>query len=357
MEQYLPFVLAGAILLLLLVVLVTFRARGRRAERQAPTLEAEPDRTAVAVAPPAAKAPTAAAPPVGLLARGLAKSRRQLADRLAALAGKPRLEQEDWDEVEDALIRADVGVQATVAMVERMRESSPGPGELKERLAEELKAILATGNRDFLYATEPPSVWLVTGVNGTGKTTTIAKLAHRLKSQGKSVVLAAGDTFRAAAIDQLGIWAQRLGISMVKHAPGADPGAVVFDAIEHAKARSVDVVIVDTAGRLQTKTNLMEELKKIHRVAGRQGDHVSEVLLVIDATVGQNGISQARAFKEATDVTGVILTKLDGTARGGIVVAIQEELGIPVKAVGVGETAGDLELFEPDEFVEALLED
>jgi fused signal recognition particle receptor len=198
-------------------------------------------------------------------------------------------------------------------------------------------------------------VWLVAGVNGTGKTTSIAKLARMLQGEGKTVVLAAADTFRAAAIDQLGTWAERLGVHMIRHAPGADPGAVVFDAVEYALARSIDVVIVDTAGRLHTKSSLMDELKKIRRIAERKGE-VTEALLVLDATVGQNGIAQARTFGEAVQVTGVVLTKLDGSARGGIVVAVQEELGIPVKAVGIGEQMGDLELFDPKAFVDALVE-
>lgn len=371
MEQYLPFALAGAILVVLLLVLLLARSRGRgRGIEARPEERAGPQRTEAArvEAPPretpspptpaeplAAKAPPAAPP--SRLARGLAKSRRQLAERLAALSGKAELDQEAWDEVEEALISADVGVEPTVGIVERLRRAAPGAGDLREHLSRELVSILDSGERSFLFSTTAPSVWLVTGVNGTGKTTSIAKLAHLLSSQGKTVVLAAADTFRAAAIDQLGTWAKRLGVHMVKHAPGADPGAVVFDAIEHARARSVDVVIVDTAGRLHTKTNLMEELKKIRRVADRQGDHVSEVLLVVDATVGQNGISQAATFKEAIDVTGVVLTKLDGTARGGIVVAIQELLGIPVKAVGVGESVEDLEPFNPATFVAALLEE
>ena len=190
----------------------------------------------------------------------------------------------------------------------------------------------------------------VIGVNGVGKTTSIAKLANRLQGEGKSVVLVAGDTFRAAAIEQLGTWADRLGVHMVKHAANADPGAVVFDAMEHAKAKKIDVVIVDTAGRLHTKSNLMEELKKVRRIADKQSGGVAEALLVLDATVGQNGLAQARAFQEAMGATGVILTKLDGTAKGGIVIAIQEELGIPVKAVGVGEGIDDLETFDPESF-------
>ncbi|MEA2500705.1 MAG: fused signal recognition particle receptor, partial [Actinomycetota bacterium] len=219
----------------------------------------------------------------------------------------------------------------------------------------ELVGILDRTDRTFRFSDKGPSVWLVAGVNGTGKTTSIAKLARLLQEEGKTVVLAAADTFRAAAIDQLGTWAERLNVHMIRHAPGADPGAVVFDAVEYAVARSIDVVIVDTAGRLHTKSPLMDELKKIRRIAERKGE-VTEALLVLDATVGQNGIAQARTFGEAIQVTGVVLTKLDGSARGGIVVAVQEELGIPVKAVGVGEQMTDLELFDPKAFVDALVE-
>ena len=213
-----------------------------------------------------------------------------------------------------------------------VRAAKPAPDELPEALRSELAAVLSGGNSSLTVKEDGPNVWLIIGVNGVGKTTSIAKLANRLLGEGRSVVLAAGDTFRAAAIEQLGSWANRLGVHMVKHASGADPGAVVYDAIEHAKARRIDVVIVDTAGRLHTKTNLMDELRKIRRVAEREAA-VSESLLVLDATVGQNGLAQARAFKEAVGATGVILTKLDGSAKGGIVVVIHEWYGVPVKVV------------------------
>ncbi|MGH2732060.1 MAG: signal recognition particle-docking protein FtsY [Actinomycetota bacterium] len=288
------------------------------------------------------------------LFRGLTKSRQLLGERLASVIRRSCLDEEAWEEIEEALIRSDVGVEATTRIIDRLRAQKLSPADLDGALAEELMAILDQGDRTFHICETGPSVWLVTGVNGTGKTTSVAKLAHWLKSEGRSVVLAAADTFRAAAIDQLGVWAERIDVHMVSHAPGADPGAVIFDAIEYAKARSVDVVLVDTAGRLHTKGNLMEELKKIRRVAERQGG-VSETLLVVDATVGQNGIAQARTFEEAVSVTGLVLTKLDGTARGGIVLAVQQELGIPVKAVGVGESLEDLELFDPERFVKALI--
>ncbi|HEX2052670.1 MAG TPA: signal recognition particle-docking protein FtsY [Actinomycetota bacterium] len=303
--------------------------------------------------PEAPPAPVVAPP--SRWARGLAKTRGALGNTLKALGLRDKLDSDAWDEIEEALIRADVGVDATERVLEALREEDPSPDQLHAALRRELVEILEAGDRTLHTKDGEPSVWLVTGVNGVGKTTSIAKLGRRLKEDGRTVVLAAGDTFRAAAIEQLGTWAERLGVHMVKHAPGADPGAVVFDAIEHAKAKDVDVVIVDTAGRLQTKTNLMEELKKVRRIADREAGGVAEVLLVLDATVGQNGLSQAKAFQEAVGATGVILTKLDGTAKGGIVIAIQDKLGIPVKAVGVGEGIDDMEEFDPEAFVEAML--
>ena len=289
------------------------------------------------------------------LLRSLTRSRTVLGERLGAIMSRGRLDDEAWEEVEEALIRSDVGVPATEAILQSLRRQKLKPEDLGGALRAELVSILDRTDRTFRYAEQGPSVWLVAGVNGTGKTTSIAKLGRMLQTEGKTVVLAAADTFRAAAIDQLGTWAERLGVHMIRHAPGADPGAVVFDAVEYALARSIDVVIVDTAGRLHTKSSLMDELKKIRRIAERKGE-VTEALLVLDATVGQNGIAQARTFGEAVQVTGVVLTKLDGSARGGIVVAVQEELGIPVKAVGVGEQMADLELFDPKAFVDALVE-
>jgi fused signal recognition particle receptor len=289
------------------------------------------------------------------LLRSLTRSRAVLGERLGAIMTRGKLDEEAWEEVEEALIRADVGVPATDAILESLRRQKLKPEDLGEALRAELVGILDRTDRTFRFSDKGPSVWLVAGVNGTGKTTSIAKLAKMLQDEGRTVVLAAADTFRAAAIDQLGTWAERLNVHMIRHAPGADPGAVVFDAVEYAVARSIDVVIVDTAGRLHTKSPLMDELKKIRRIAERKGE-VTEALLVLDATVGQNGIAQARTFGEAIQVTGVVLTKLDGSARGGIVVAVQEELGIPVKAVGVGEQMTDLELFDPKAFVDALVE-
>jgi fused signal recognition particle receptor len=322
-----------------------------------PVVEAPPSPPPPApAAPPAPPAPPEAKPTVATrFLRSLTRSRAVLGERLGAIMSRGRLDEEAWEDVEEALIRADVGVPATDAILESLRRQKLKPEELGEALRAELVGILDRTDRTFRYSDRGPSVWLVAGVNGTGKTTSIAKLAKMLQGEGRSVVLAAADTFRAAAIDQLGTWAERLGVHMIRHAPGADPGAVVFDAVEYAIARSIDVVIVDTAGRLHTKSPLMDELKKIRRIAERKGE-VTEALLVLDATVGQNGIAQARTFGEAVQVTGVVLTKLDGSARGGIVVAVQEELGIPVKAVGIGEQMTDLELFDPRAFVEALVE-
>jgi fused signal recognition particle receptor len=309
------------------------------------------------VAPPAPPAVEPEAKPsvATRFLRSLTRSRTVLGERLGAIMSRGSLDEDAWEDVEEALIRADVGVAATDAILQSLRRQKLKPEELGEALRAELVGILDRTDRTFRFSDKAPSVWLVAGVNGTGKTTSIAKLARMLQGEGKTVVLAAADTFRAAAIDQLGTWAERLGVHMIRHAPGADPGAVVFDAVEYALARSIDVVIVDTAGRLHTKSSLMDELKKIRRIAERKGE-VTEALLVLDATVGQNGIAQARTFGEAVQVTGVVLTKLDGSARGGIVVAVQEELGIPVKAVGIGEQMGDLELFDPKAFVDALVE-
>jgi fused signal recognition particle receptor len=292
---------------------------------------------------------------VSRLTRGLTRSRLYFAEKLSAIARLEKITPETWDEIEESLIRADVGVDAAVKIVRKLRQSKVTPDGVRESLGRELVSILDRGDRTLQFAEDGPTLWLVTGVNGTGKTTSIAKMAYNLKEQGRSVVLAAADTFRAAAIDQLGAWADRLGVHMVRHAPGADPGAVVFDALEHARARDIDVVIADTGGRIHTKSNLMEELKKIRRVAERQVESIPEVLLVLDATVGQNGIAQARTFQEAVDITGIVLTKLDGTARGGVVVAVQEQLGIPVKLIGVGESLEDLESFDPQTFTQALL--
>jgi fused signal recognition particle receptor len=282
-------------------------------------------------------------------------------DRLAGVLGGLRgrsIDEDAWEELEEALILADVGVPTTMAILDRVRDRA------KEEKARDFDAALALlrdemelelGDIDISLVIEgEPAIWMFVGVNGVGKTTTIGKLANREADAGRKIVLAAGDTFRAAAAEQLETWAERSDAGFVRGAEGADPGSVVFDAVEHAAAVNADLVMADTAGRLHNKTNLMEELRKVRRVAEKAQGKVSEVLLVIDATTGQNGLVQAKQFTEAVEVTGIVLTKLDGSAKGGIVLAIQKELGIPVKLVGLGEGIEDLVEFDAHEFVDAL---
>jgi fused signal recognition particle receptor len=284
----------------------------------------------------------------------LGKSRRALTAELSAAAFDPA-DDEAWERLEEALIAADVGVPATAELVRRLEERGD-VGDLGEALAREIAALL--GDPPTLSLDGSPTVLLVVGVNGTGKTTTIGKLAEKLRDHGHSVVLAAADTFRAAAEEQLEIWAERAGADFVGAARGADPAAVAFDAIEAARGRGHDVVVVDTAGRLHTQANLMEELAKVRRVIARRLDGAPhETLLVIDATTGQNGLQQARLFGQAVDVSGVALTKLDGSAKGGIAVAIAHELGLPIKLIGVGEGLDDLRPFDPGDFARALVRD
>ena len=291
----------------------------------------------------------------GVFARlrdSLTKSRRALVEQLAVATFDPA-DDEAWERLEEALIAADVGVPATAELVRRL-EARPEMTDLGSALAGEIAALL--GDPGTLDVSARPSVVLVVGVNGTGKTTTIGKLAHRLGEHGRSVVLAAADTFRAAAEEQLEIWADRAQADFVGGQRGSDPAAVAFDAVAAAEARGRDVVIVDTAGRLHTQTNLMEELAKVRRVIARRLDGAPhETLLVVDATTGQNGLQQARLFSEAVGVTGVALTKLDGSAKGGIAVAIAHELGLPVKLIGVGERLEDLRPFDPDDYARALV--
>jgi fused signal recognition particle receptor len=289
----------------------------------------------------------------------LRRSRKFLADRLAdALHGAP--DDDTWDDVEAALIQADVGVETAQRIVDDLKKAAKERGirdaaEIKELLADELLSLFDMDrDRTLTISDDRPTVWLVIGVNGTGKTTTIGKLAADQRAHQRSVALAAADTFRAAADEQLMIWGDRTGASLVKHQPGADPGAVAYDALQHARAKNIDVLIVDTAGRLHTKTPLMDELAKVRRVLEKDG-RVDEALLVIDATAGQNGLVQARQFAEAAGVTGIVLTKLDGTAKGGIALAIETSLSLPIKLIGIGEGEDDLEPFDPKTFVDALL--
>jgi fused signal recognition particle receptor len=283
-------------------------------------------------------------------------------DRL--LSGRQVIDAKLFDDLEEVLISGDLGVQTTTAIMRTLQESVADqrlrqPMEIRAYLKQSLLDILQVTSQELCTEViQPPAVILMIGVNGVGKTTTIAKLAYQLKHQGKVVLLAAADTFRAAAIEQLQEWADRVGVEVIKHGAGADPAAVVYDSIQAAKARRVDVLIIDTAGRLHTKVNLMEECKKIKRVIAREHDGApQEILLVLDATVGQNGIAQAKQFHQALGLTGLVITKLDGTAKGGIVVSIVNELTIPVKLIGVGEKLPDLQPFDPITFTEALFDD
>jgi fused signal recognition particle receptor len=286
------------------------------------------------------------------LRESLSKSRRALTEQIAVAAFDPG-DELAWERLEEALIQADVGVPATAELVRRL-ESRGEVGDLGEALTEEVAALL--GDSPTLDVEGAPAVILVVGVNGTGKTTTIGKLASKLAEHGHSVIVAAADTFRAAAEEQLEIWAERAGADFVGSERGGDPAAVAYDAIEAAQARGRDVVIVDTAGRLHTQTNLMEELAKVRRViAGRLDGEPHEILLVVDATTGQNGVQQAKLFAEAAGVTGVVLTKLDGSAKGGVAIPIAYELGLPVKLIGVGEQLDDLRPFDAQDFARALV--
>ncbi|MDR0904746.1 MAG: signal recognition particle-docking protein FtsY [Oscillospiraceae bacterium] len=292
--------------------------------------------------------------------QGLSKTTKTATARLSGMfASFTGANDEFYEELEETLILADVGVDAAVEAVERLREVTKLNGyrsgeDIKNALAEILTEQISVG--DTQIAATNPTIILVIGVNGVGKTTSIGKLAAKYKSEGKRVLLVAGDTFRAAAAEQLSIWAERSGVEIIKHGEGADPAAVIFDGLSAAKARGVDVIICDTAGRLHNKSNLMNELAKISRVIDREmPDATRETLLVIDATTGQNGLIQAKEFKNAAGITGIVLTKLDGTAKGGIVIAIASQLGVPVKLIGVGEGIDDLIPFDAREFAEALL--
>ncbi|MEU1017944.1 MULTISPECIES: signal recognition particle-docking protein FtsY [unclassified Streptomyces] len=332
----------------------------------------EPSATApVVVEEPAVPRIETPEPTAGRLIRlraRLSRSQNALGKGLLTLLSREHLDEDTWEEIEDTLLTADVGVAPTQELVERLRErvrvlGTRTPDELRTLLREELIALLGTGaGTDFDRTVrtesglETPGIVMVVGVNGTGKTTTTGKLARVLVADGRSVVLGAADTFRAAAADQLQTWGERVGARTVRGPEGGDPASIAFDAVKEGIAEGADVVLIDTAGRLHTKTGLMDELGKVKRVVEKHAP-LDEVLLVLDATTGQNGLVQARVFAEVVDITGIVLTKLDGTAKGGIVVAVQRELGVPVKLIGLGEGADDLAPFEPEAFVDALIGD
>jgi fused signal recognition particle receptor len=298
------------------------------------------------------------------LKQGLTKSRETWAEKIGAIFQNRSWDEASLEQMEETLIAADVGVKASQKLMDALRRQSPnGSDDLAQAMTLRLQAAMvqllqgsSTAPKLALLSVRP---WVVIflGVNGVGKTTTIGKLAAQYRAAGQKVLLVAADTFRAAAIEQLDVWGQRIGVDIVKHRPGADPSAVVFDGIQAAKSRGIDVLLIDTAGRLHTKVHLIEELKKIRRVITReQPDAPHETLLVLDATTGQNGLQQARVFKEAADITGIVLTKLDGTAKGGVIISIQEELGVPVRYIGVGEEVEDLQPFDAETFARALFE-
>jgi fused signal recognition particle receptor len=387
------------VVVIIVAVVVVLLAGGlalrfaHRGDRESPVAPGEP-RAATATLPPRAPAapeaevaappsvaqPEAApeAPPVPTVEELEAlveavPERPRLRDRLgrtrAAFSGVfgglrgRKIDDDTWDEVEEAMLLADVGLATTQRILDAVRDRAKADdvvdaGGLVALVRDEVVAILdASSSRELHAVPGEANVWMFVGVNGVGKTTTIGKLAAQQVRDGKRVVLAAADTFRAAAADQLGLWAERTGGELVRGQDGADPGSVVFDAMAAASSRNADLVLVDTAGRLHTKSNLMEELKKLRRIVDRTEGACKEVLLVIDASTGQNGLVQAKQFADAVDVTGIVLTKLDGTAKGGIVLAIQSELNLPVKAVGVGEQIEDLVEFDPEEFAAALFSD
>jgi fused signal recognition particle receptor len=296
------------------------------------------------------------------LKSGLKKTKEGFVNKVSSIfTGRTNIDDDLFEELEEVLIQADVGVKTTFSLIEKLKEDVEEeeitePEELMQYFQSELKTMLQNEEGGFKFDHEL-NILMVVGVNGAGKTTTIAKIAGRFKEEGKKVMLAAGDTFRAGAIEQLQIWGDRLGVNVISQQEGSDAAAVAYDAVQSAHAKGIDLLIVDTAGRLHTQTNLMEELKKVKRVIDREAEAIDagvEVLLVLDATTGQNAISQAKLFNDAVKVDGTALTKLDGTAKGGIVIAVKNELDIPIKLIGVGEAAEDLQNFDPDEFIEAL---
>ncbi|MGH9027727.1 MAG: signal recognition particle-docking protein FtsY [Acidimicrobiia bacterium] len=353
-------IFALAILLVALGLGLSRRAARREAAEAAAAAPTTPEtRPTGAVSAPEAEP---AVPPPPRLVDRLTRARSAVAAGLGAIVRRDRIDDEAWDELEETLLLADVGLTTTTGVLEALRAragvaGAPDATALIPLLRNELSDRLRGADRTLHRAATDPSVWLIVGVNGVGKTTSIAKLAGAERRADRRVVLAAADTFRAAAGDQLAAWADRVEAEIVRGAEGADPGAVAFDAIAAARRREAALVLVDTAGRMHTKTNLMRELEKIKRVIERSPGALQEVLLVLDATTGQNGLVQAREFTDAVGVTGVVLTKLDGTAKGGIVLAVEADLGVPVKLVGVGEDPEDLVPFVPDEYVAALVGD
>jgi fused signal recognition particle receptor len=364
--------LVGAVLLFGVGVVIVNRRRAKQSTSieapSPPRIEAPPEPTVEEVTveeatveevtvEPEVVAPDVIAPPK----KRFAKAAGVFTGAFAGVRAKERITADTWDDLEETLLRADVGLAVTTSLLEKLKtrvdkKEISDPRALIDALQADMTAQLSANSRDLNFDSnvKQPNIWLFVGVNGVGKTTTIGKVAFAQKSRGHNVLLAAGDTFRAAAGEQLETWAGRADVLVVRGNEGGDPSAVIFDAVQSAAARGCDLVLADTAGRLQNKTNLMEELKKVRRVAEKEAGTVTEVLLVIDATTGQNGLSQATQFAEATNVTGVVLTKLDGSAKGGIVFAIETQLAIPVKLVGLGETIDDLVAFEPEEYIREL---
>jgi fused signal recognition particle receptor len=375
--EVLLLVLIGVVIAFGFGVLVVSRVRARRGidiEPPAPLVPSPPPAPPPVEVPPEteaeieeALAPVELEPEPEVIERPrfrdrLAKARATFASAFTSVRSRHGIDAATWDDLEDALLSADVGLDVTTELLDGLRDRVKAkeitdPDALLDALKAEMKERLEGADRALHFedgAEGSPNVWLFVGVNGVGKTTTIGKVGYEQAHSGRRVVMAAGDTFRAAAAEQLHTWAERAGADFVRGSEGGDPSAVIYDAVQRAAARNYDLVLADTAGRLHTKTNLMEELRKVRRVAGREPGRVTEVLLVIDATTGQNGLAQAREFAEATEVTGVVLTKLDGSAKGGIVFAIDTGMGLPVKLVGLGEGVGDLVPFDADDFVEAL---
>lgn len=346
---------------------------GRRRELKPPVVTAPPATASKVIEPPvvepqeAVEEPVVVAQPAVVETRSvrdrLAKARANFSGAMSSVLSRGAIEQAAWDDMEEALLLADVGVHVSRGLLDSLK-AKVAAKEI-ERSADLVAALRSSMNERlvgvdrslrFDSSLNAPNIWLMVGVNGAGKTTSLGKISAQQRAAGRTVLMAAGDTFRAAAGEQLAMWAERSGAEIVRGAEGGDPSSVIFDAVQRAESRKIDLVLADTAGRLQSNVNLMEELRKVRRVAEKGAGKVTEVLLVIDATTGQNGLSQAKQFAEATQVTGVVLTKMDGSAKGGIVFAIETELGIPVKLVGLGETIDDLVAFDPTEFVAALFD-